>query len=119
MLGTEPGGPPGRPEEDPVTTIQLDVPRTLLVDHLPPIATRDETERRAAEERLGSLLARAADLELDDAPGWARLRADAHAVTMRLAVDGHLSWGLHVCHDDPPAVVARTIAHAWRAFAAT
>jgi hypothetical protein len=115
MLGIEPGRPPRRPEDDPVTTIQLDVPRTLLVDHLPPIATRDETERRADEDRLGSLLARAADLDLDDAQGWARLRADAHAVTMKLAVYGRLSWGLHVCHEDPPVVVARTIANAWRA----
>lgn len=102
-----------------MTATRLDVPHRLLDAHHPTVARREGTERRVDEDHLGGLLARAASLDLDDLPGWARLRADAHTVTTRLASQGHLPWSLHVDHQDPPVIVARTIAHAWRAVSLT
>jgi hypothetical protein len=79
---------------------------------------RDEWMIRAARERLSPLLARAAALELDDEPGWAHLRSTAHATTSLLCAAELLPPHLHVRHGDPPVVVARTIAAAWRRVSA-
>jgi hypothetical protein len=74
----------------------------------------DESRIHVARERLSALLARAAVLDLTDAPGWAQLRAAAHATTMLLCAAEALPPHLHVRHGDPPVVVARKIAAAWR-----
>jgi hypothetical protein len=77
-------------------------------------AGRTEWMIRAARQRLSPLLARAAELDLDDGPGWAHLRATAHATTSLLCAAELLPPQLRVRHGDPPVVVARTIAAAWR-----
>jgi hypothetical protein len=74
----------------------------------------DESRIQAARERLSALLARAAVLDLADAPGWEQLRAAAHATTSLLCAAEALPPHLYVGRGDPPVVVARTIAAAWR-----
>jgi hypothetical protein len=102
---------------------------TTIIDH-PQLVGRDlDDERRirlrsatdlivaAARERLNTLLATAAALDLDDTPGWDRLRATAHATTSVLCGAGVLPEHLRVRHHDPAVVVARTVANAWRQVA--
>jgi hypothetical protein len=96
-----------------MTTQTLERDRTTeAVDQ--PTPGRNEWMIRAARERLGPLLAKAAALDLDDGPGWAHLRATAHATTSLLCAAELLPPHLHVRHGDPPVVIARTIAAAWR-----
>lgn len=64
--------------------------------------------------RLRPLLAAAAELHLDDGEGWSRFRPAARATTAHLAADGALPGHLVVNADDPPVVITRTIAAAWR-----
>jgi hypothetical protein len=97
-----------------VVTSTLERHDSIAVEILPPPATRDEWMTRAARERLEPLLAKAAGLDLDDAPGWAHLRATAHATTTLLCAASLLAPQLHVRHEDQPVVVARKIAAAWR-----
>jgi hypothetical protein len=68
--------------------------------------------RPTHRDALASLLHAAGDTPLD-APTWAPLRCDARAVTARLAGAGRIPSHLVVASDDPPAVVARTLAAAW------
>jgi hypothetical protein len=88
-------------------------PRSTSPEPATPSA-RSALRVREAHHRLGPLLAQAAALDLDDAPGWARLRATAHATTSLLCGVSSLPWDLHVRHGDPPLVIARKIAAAWR-----
>jgi hypothetical protein len=98
-----------------LTTLTLERPLTTNEAEEPPAPSpRNEWMITAARQRLGPLLAQAAALDLDDAPGWARLRATAHATTSLLCAADLLPPHLHVRHGDPPVVVARTIAAAWR-----
>jgi hypothetical protein len=100
-----------------MTSLTLERDRTTeTVDR--PTLGRNEWMIRAARERLGPLLAKAAALELDDGPGWAHLRATAHATTSLLCAAELLPPHLHVRHGDPPVVIARTIAAAWRRVSA-
>jgi hypothetical protein len=93
---------------------EFDVDRDLDAELV--LRRRLATDRMvaAACDRLSSLLATAAALDLDDAPGWARLRATAHATTSVLCGAGVLPESLRVRHHDTDVVVARTIANAWR-----
>jgi hypothetical protein len=97
-----------------VTTPTLERHRTIAVEEPAAPTTRNEWMIGAARERLEPLLATAAALDLDDAPGWAHLRATAHATTTLLCAASLLPPQLHVRHADPPVVVARKIATAWR-----
>jgi hypothetical protein len=97
-----------------MTSLTLERHRAIEADDRPTPSARDEWMISAARERLSPLLAKAAALDLDDAPGWAHLRATAHATTSLLCAAGLLPPNLHVRHGDPPVVVARTIAAAWR-----
>jgi hypothetical protein len=64
--------------------------------------------------RLRPLLDAAATLDLEDRAGWRRLRASARAATGALAAGGRLPPHLVVAPDDPPILVNRTLAAAWR-----
>jgi hypothetical protein len=100
---------------DALTTLTLERhPTTNEAEEPPATSPRNEWMIDAARQRLGPLLARAAALDLDDAPGWAHLRATAHATTSLLCAADLLPRHLHVRHGDPPVVVARAIAAAWR-----
>lgn len=68
----------------------------------------------AAIARLRPLLVDAARLDMGDHPGGIRLRQAARATTAALATGGALPSHLVVGAGDPPAVVTRTIAAAWR-----
>jgi hypothetical protein len=96
-----------------MSTITIDPHRAAVVGWRPTVPPSEEL-RRAALDRLDPLLAEAAALELDDAPGWARLRAVAHATTAVLTAAELLPHHLRVRHGDPPVVIARTLANAWR-----
>jgi hypothetical protein len=97
-----------------VTTQTLERQPTIAVEEPPAASARNEWMIGAARERLDPLLATAAALDLDDGPGWAHLRATAHATTTLLCAAELLPPHLHVRHADPPVVVARKIAAAWR-----
>jgi hypothetical protein len=97
-----------------VTTQTLERQRTIAVEEAPAPSPRNEWMIGAARERLDPLLATAAGLDPDDAPGWAHLRATAHATTTLLCAAELLPPHLHVRHTDPPVVVARKVAAAWR-----
>jgi hypothetical protein len=73
-----------------------------------------EGRRQDAAEVLGALLHAAASTSLDDAVTWTGLRRRAAEHTARLATDGLLPHHLVVGHRDPPVLVDRTIAAAWR-----
>jgi hypothetical protein len=73
----------------------------------------DESESDAIA-RLRPLLAAAAELDLQNREGWLRLRHAARVTTGVLAAGGALPEHLAVGADDSPALVARTIAAAWR-----
>jgi hypothetical protein len=73
-----------------------------------------DDRRRDAAEVLGALLHAAASTSLDDAVAWTGLRRRAAEHTARLAADGRLPRHLVVDHRDPPVLVSRTIAAAWR-----
>ncbi|MFA9430572.1 hypothetical protein [Egicoccus sp. AB-alg2] len=77
---------------------------------IPPTGWRVE----AARASLARVLAAAASADFDDAAGWARLRAQAHAATAVLWAAGVLPPHLRIRHGDPPVVVARGLARAWR-----
>lgn len=70
--------------------------------------------RVATIERLRPLLHEAAELDLDDRLGWMRLREAARVATGELVAATGLPPHLAVTALDPPAVVARTLAMAWR-----
>jgi hypothetical protein len=97
-----------------MTTSTLERHHTVAAEGSPTPAARNEWMIGAARERLGPLLAEAVALDLDDAPGWAHLRARAHATTSLLCAAELLPRHLHVRHGDPPVVIARTVATAWR-----
>jgi hypothetical protein len=73
-----------------------------------------EDRRREAAEVLGSLLRVAAATPLDETLAWANVRRRAASQTARLADDGRLPRHLVVDLEDPPVLVNRTIAAAWR-----
>jgi hypothetical protein len=97
-----------------VSTQTLERPPMIAVEEPSAPSARNEWMTGAARERLEPLLATAAALDLDDGPGWAHLRATAHATTTLLCAAELLPPHLHVRHTDPPVVVARKIATAWR-----
>jgi hypothetical protein len=88
--------------------------RTIAVDEPDAPSKPDEWTIDAACERLDPLLAKAAALDLDDARGWADLRVTSHATTTLLSAAALLPPHLQVQPDDPPVLVARKIATAWR-----
>jgi hypothetical protein len=99
----------------PALTIAPTRPMVVAAPAVPAPST-EATE--AARSRLSPLLVEAGSLDLDDAPGWARLR-DAAARTTGVLVDAAvLPPAIRVGDDDVPVVVARTIAAAWRWAAA-
>jgi hypothetical protein len=102
------------------TTLTMD-PRPAALTHTPPpsVPSPRSATAQIARDRLSPLLARAAALDLDDAEGWAHLRAVAHATTAVLTAAGLLPPQLRVRHGDTPNVVARTLATAWRWVGAT
>lgn len=65
-------------------------------------------------ERLRPLLHAASELAIDDARGWMQLHEAAREATAELVETGGLPPHLAVMAHDPPAVVARTLAAAWR-----
>lgn len=65
-------------------------------------------------ERLVALLDGAASLDLRDRVGWARLRDAARGTIGELVAGCRLPHYLVVAPDDPPILVTRTIAAAWR-----
>jgi hypothetical protein len=67
-----------------------------------------------AAAELHPLVAAAAVLALDDRAGWIALRAAASERTGRLARTGVLPAHLVVGDTDPPVLVGRTLAAAWR-----
>lgn len=80
--------------------------------HVDVTATRDAGS--GALTRLRPLLDAAGMLDLDDREGWNQLRHAAQATTAELVTAGVLPEHLAVGADDPPVVIARTIAAAWR-----
>lgn len=76
-------------------------------------STRHQREPEAVT-RLRPLLAAAAELDPQDREGWIRLRRVARLTTAGLVAGGALPGHLAVGPDDAPALVARTVAAAWR-----
>jgi hypothetical protein len=78
----------------------------------------DDTTARDHESdaltRLRPLLDVAGQLDLEDREGWNRFRHAARTTTTVLVTGGVLPAHLAVRADDPPALIARTIAAAWR-----
>jgi hypothetical protein len=68
----------------------------------------------SAAAELRPLVAAAAALAIDDRAGWIVLRVAATERTERLARTGVLPAHLVVRDADPPVLVARTLAAAWR-----
>lgn len=96
----------------PVTPTTLSLP---VVRHQPARGIGSiATTRFATIERLRPLLHEAAELDLDDRLGWMRLRDAARQATGELVATAGLPPHLAVTAVDPPAVVARTLAIAWR-----
>lgn len=95
----------------PILTI---APTHPLVVAAPAVPAPSTAATDAARSRLSPLLAEAGSLDLDDAPGWARLREAAVRTTGVLVDAAVLPPGIRVGGDDAPVVVARTIAAAWR-----
>jgi hypothetical protein len=100
-------------------TLTMDPHRQQLTRTPTAPTTAIDGVARVARDRLSPLLATAAELDLDDEPAWARLRTVAHATTAVLAAADVLPPHLRVRHGDPPVVVARTLATAWRWIGAT
>jgi hypothetical protein len=73
-----------------------------------------EARRRDAAEVVGALLQAAATTPLDDVGTWSDLRHRAAHHTARLAADGRLPRHLVIAREDPPVLVSRSIAAAWR-----
>jgi hypothetical protein len=73
----------------------------------------DRAEGPVARE-LAGLLDRAAGLDVAE-PVWHELTIDAARVTAELAAAGRIGRHLVAAPTDPPAVVARLLAAAWRA----
>jgi hypothetical protein len=65
-------------------------------------------------ERLAALLDSAASLDLRDRVGWTRLRDAARWTIGGLVAGSRLPHYLAIAPDDPPVLVTRTIAAAWR-----
>ena len=65
-------------------------------------------------ERLRALLDAAANLDLKDREGWQRLRDASRAVIGVLIAGGRLPRHLAIGPNDPPVLVARTLAAAWQ-----
>lgn len=72
------------------------------------------TDACDAINRLRPLLAAVVALDLDDREGWIRLRHAAGVATNALSAAGALPEHLTVGVDDPPVLVSRTLAAAWR-----
>jgi hypothetical protein len=107
-------------EEATVTTLTMDPRPTAHTRTTPPSSPSPlSAKAHTARDRLSPLLARAAALDLDDAEGWAHLRAVAHATTAVLTAADLLPPQLRVRHGDTPNVIARTLATAWRWVGAT
>ena len=81
-----------------MTTLTRERLQPTTVGEPPAPSPRDDGTVRAARERLTQLLAEAAALDLDDLPGWARMRAEAHATTSLLCAASLLPRHLHVRH---------------------
>ena len=77
---------------------------------------RTPTDERGTDAvtRLRPLLAAAGELDLRDREAWVRLRHAARLTTAALVAGGSLPEHLAVSPDDPPALVTRTLAAAWR-----
>ncbi|WP_052668669.1 hypothetical protein [Nitriliruptor alkaliphilus] len=95
-----------------MTTVTTPRHHTPTAEAPSPPSPPDAWRVRTAREQLSTLLEQAALLDFDDAPGWAHLRATSHATTTVLRNASLLPPHLHVRHDDPPVIVARTIAAA-------
>lgn len=81
-------------------------PRRTSPDRVDPSTT-------PAIERLRPLLDTAATLDLEDYEGWQRLRDASGGVVAVLIAGGRLPQHLTVGPNDPPVLVARTLAAAW------
>lgn len=93
----------------------LFIPRTLPQRATPPRSVADpDPTRRPELERLRALLDAAAELDLTDHERWRRLRATARPVIAVLVAGGRLPAYLAIGPDDPPVLVARTLAAAWQ-----
>jgi hypothetical protein len=97
-----------------MTNVTVERRHATSAEDPPALSAGNEWMSRAARECLSPLLARAAALDPDDGPGWADLRSSAHATMSQLCAAALLLPHLQVGHGDPPVVVARTIAAAWR-----
>lgn len=80
--------------------------------HVDDTAARDDGSD--ALTRLRPLLDASGLLDLDDREGWNRLRHAARVTTAELVTGGVLPEHLAVAADEPPVLIARTIATAWR-----
>lgn len=87
-------------------------PTTCLERHVDDTAARDHESD--AITRLRPLLDAAGQLDLEDLEGWNRLRHAARTTTAVLVAGGALPGHLAVSTDDPPVLITRTIAAAWR-----
>jgi hypothetical protein len=130
VVVTEVADPRGRRVGDVTTTskehtvttaspLTMDPHRQQLTRTPTATTTVIDEVARVARDRLSPLLARAAELDLDDGQAWAQLRTVAHATTAVLTAAEVLPPHLRVRHGDPPVVVARTLATAWRWIGAT
>ncbi len=77
-----------------------------------PIALADAGVSPAIE-RLQPLLHTAAELDLHDTAGWDQLCASARDAVALLVADGELPRHFAIRRNEPPVVVARTLAAAW------
>lgn len=78
-----------------------------------PTADEVVTTAPSPDARLATVLRTAAQLPLDHL-GWDRLTAEARSVTAALASEGRVPAHLVVGAHDPPALVTRSLAAAWR-----
>lgn len=75
-------------------------------------------DRSSTIKSLPPLLHVASELDLDDAAGWTSLGVAARRVIDGLIQSRELSWRFRLEPEDPPVVVARTLAVAWRQITA-
>lgn len=77
-------------------------PRPIIIPPHPPLQT------------LAALVDAAAVRPLEDRAGWAQLTAAARRVVDESIAHGHVPAVLAIEEGEPPVVVRRTIAAAWR-----
>lgn len=81
-------------------------------------AKSSSDRRPLAMKQLPPLLSVASELDLDDEVGWTSLGVAASRVMDGLVGSGELPRRLRLQPDAPPAVVAETLAVAWRQVSA-